>query len=198
MENNQYTDLIKRKQQITKQLAVLKKDKKVQEYLDLCNLYSTLTKEEKTLSKKLKSQEYSTCNHICCCSLVERDYQEGRTHRYYGCIKCGLNERILAKTANFTFSQIIKEHILNPDEEIMYNYLTSKSLSKKNIIPGNFELNRAIYLKINAKYPEIDDETALRYLKYALYKIQNISVNAKRKTSRALRLSLNPEFNKWD
>lgn len=60
------------------------------------------------------------------------------------------------------------------------------------------EFSTAIYLKIEKVHPDIDDETAVKYFAIALNNIQNIEVNNDRKVSRAKRLLLNSNFNRWD
>ena len=61
----------------------------------------------------------------------------------------------------------------------------------------NLDLAKAIYSKIKEAHPDIDDETARKYFEISLDDIRNIKVNDERKKSRAKRLSLNPDFNKW-
>ena len=49
-----------------------------------------------------------------------------------------------------------------------------------------------------ARMADIDDETAYKYFEIALDNIRNIKVNNNRKNSRAKRLSLIPNFKKWN
>lgn len=88
------------------------------------------------------------------------------------CMKCGL----------------VKSFVLPPDycDGIYTNILC------------DIELARAIYSKIKEAHPDIDDETATKYFKVALFDIRNIVVNKDREKSRAKRLSLNPKFNRWN
>jgi hypothetical protein len=85
----------------------------------------------------------------------------------------------------------------------MYSYLRknvpSQELNGINTnITCDINLAQRIYSRIKEVYPEIDDETAIYFLKSALGNIRNIKVNDERKVSRAKRLSLKPNFNKWD
>ncbi len=68
----------------------------------------------------------------------------------------------------------------------------------KTNIDCDIDLARAIYARIKNAHPTIDDETAIKYLKIALNDIRNINVSNERKISRARRLSLNDDFNRWN
>ena len=75
-----------------------------------------------------------------------------------------------------------------------FNYYRKGLIS---ISSCNLQLAMAIYNKIIEKYPDIDDETALKYFEIALDNIRDIKVSSKRKRSRAIRLNLNPNFSNW-
>jgi len=153
-----------------------------------------LASQQKDLYKQIKVGEYSSCNHIWVNTLHDYDSYEGRSYNYDGCVKCGLDQRIFH----------LMESYLSPDwltlnQRIMYDYMRNHSY--KSGIDTNLlcdlDLAKAIYAKIKEVHPDIDDETAVKYLKVALHNIRDTKVSDERKVNRAKRLSLKPEFNKW-
>ena len=62
----------------------------------------------------------------------------------------------------------------------------------------NIELAHAMYLKIKETYPNISDETALKYIRAALFNMRTKDTTFERKNSRIKRLSLSYNFNKWN
>ncbi len=59
------------------------------------------------------------------------------------------------------------------------------------------ELAIALYKKIREYHPDIDDKTVIKYFEIALDDIRNIEVSDERKKSRAKRLGLSKDFNRW-
>ena len=94
-------------------------------------------------------------------------------------------------------SQSLEE--LTLDQKIMYdfmmNHFSNRGIDSKLLC--DLDLAKAIYAKIKEVHPDIDDKTAIRYLKVALHNIRDTKVNDERKASRAKRLSLKSSFNKW-
>ena len=72
-----------------------------------------------------------------------------------------------------------------------------KKKGKSTDIICDLELATAIYNKILEYYPNIDDDTAIKYLGIALDNIRNIEVSEERKMGRAKRLDLSKNFNRW-
>lgn len=142
------------------------------------------------LYSEMKYDEYASCKHI----LINLTDAFGRKF-CQGCIKCGLDERV-ELNANFDLDGFTEE------QKVMYRYL------KEHLLSGNvstisfdicdLDLARAIYKKIKEAHPDIDDVTATKYFEIALDNIRNIEVSEERKKSRAKRLSLTPDFNKWN
>lgn len=62
----------------------------------------------------------------------------------------------------------------------------------------DFDLAKALFARIKAVHPDIDDKTAVRYFQIALANIRNIPVSDVRKQNRAKRLLLSSKFNKWN
>ena len=88
---------------------------------------------------------------------------------------------------------------LTLDQRIMYDFMISHSSSRginSNLL-CDLDLAKAIYAKIKQVHPDIDDETATKFLKVALHNMRDIKVSDERKVSRAKRLSLKSNFNKW-
>ena len=125
-------------------------------------------------------------------SEIDYDVHEGRKYISYGCIKCGLDNSALDSD----------RECLPGSKEIMYDYLRkNKNCFDKGIKTKVFcdlDLARAIYSKIKSTHPNIDDETARKYFEISLDDIRNIKVSDERKVSRAKRLSLKPDFKKWN
>ncbi len=137
----------------------------------------------------MKQQNYETCNHILVYSKIEYDRYEGRTYKSRGCIKCGLDNSILDTNIDFLHSK----------EKIKYTYLRKKYLTGiETKVTCDLDLARAIFSKIKEAHPKIDNKTAIKYFEIALDNIRNIKVNEDRKVNRAKRLSLSPDFKRWD
>ena len=188
----QYEQILIEKSEIIKKIGTLANNDVVKEYLYLCSKCDELTEQQEKLYRDLKYNEYSLCNHIWITTENKYDYSEGRTYQYRGCIKCGLDTRVCQRS-----HRDLK--YLTFDQQIMYYFIRTKSWENgihTNIL-CNLELAKAIYSKIKINHPNIDDETARKYFENALYDIRNIKVNDERKESRAKRLSLSSDFNRW-
>ena len=190
----QYNHIVSERQTIIYQINVLAENETVKEYFALRKQNDKLASQQMDLYKQIKVGEYSSCNHIWVNTLHDYDSWEGRSYNYHGCVKCGLDRRV------FHLMEILHSpDWLILDQRIMYDYM--KNHSYKSGIDTNLlcdlDLAKAIYAKIKEVHPDIDDETAVKYLKVALHNIRDTKVSDERKESRAKRLSLKPEFNKW-
>lgn len=190
----QYNHIVSERQTIIDQINVLAENETVKEYFALREQNDKLASQQKDLYKQIKVGEYSSCNHIWVNTLHDYDSWEGRSYNYHGCVKCGLDKRVFHLMERFH-----SPDWLTLDQRIMYDYM--KNHSYKSGIDTNLlcdlDLAKAIYAKIKEVHPDIDDETAVKYLKVALHNIRDTKVSDERKESRAKRLSLKPEFNKW-
>lgn len=190
----QYNHIVSERQTIIDQINVLAENKTVKEYFALRKQNDKLASQQKDLYKQIKVGEYSSCNHIWVNTLHDYNSWEGRSYNYHGCVKCGLDKRVFHLSERFH-----SLGWLTLDQRIMYDYM--KNHSYKSGINTNLlcdlDLAKAIYAKIKEVHPDIDDETAVKYLKVALHNIRDTKVSDERKESRAKRLSLKPEFNKW-
>ncbi len=185
----QYEQISAEKDEIIKKIANLTNSDIVKEYLYLCDKCDELTKQQKKLYRALKNYEYASCNHIWITTQHKYDSSEGRSYRYRGCIKCGLDERVCQH----------KHLYLSFANQIEYSFIMTNPINHgiDTNLSCDLELAKAIYSKIKEAHPDIDDETARKYFEIALDDIRNIKVNDERKTSRAKRLSLNPKFKNW-
>ncbi len=201
MENlrAKYEQIVLKEKKLIEQINALADDEKVKKYFELSNQNNELENLQKKLYKQMKIEEYSSCNHIWITAVQDYDSFEGHKHDYCGCIKCGLDKSIfLRKRYTKIYNKKLDSFTL--DQRIMYDFIVSDNTSSKGIntnILCNLDLAKAIYSKIKEVHPDIDDETAIKYFKVALYNIRNNKGSDERKESRTKRLSLSPKFNKW-
>ena len=142
-----------------RKINLLKNNIFFKSFFELIDEKSKIKFELANLYIKIKTNEFSTCKHVLILTRVDHDYMEGRTYRYYGCIKCGLDQSVLSD--NFS------RNWLNDDQKIMYDYLQDHSLDN-NINTGihcDLELAKKIYSQIKKDHPNIYDEKALKYFK---------------------------------
>lgn len=198
MENikKEYDEIVNERSKVLEEIYKLEnEDEAVKRYSILRKQNEILEEKQHILYKDMKMAEYSSCKHILVYSTIERDSYEGRTYRYNGCIKCGLNERyankILVDFPSFSDARIMNDYFRKDDSPLYIRGIHTK-------VGCDLELAKAIYAKIKENYPDIDDETAKKYFKNALNDIGNIEVSEERKVSRAKRLSLNPNFKRWN
>lgn len=191
--NKQYDEVAKQRSEIIKEMKELEETDILKKYFDLKKQNEELFSEQVMLYRNKKMDEYSACNHILVYSKIDYDRYEGRTYKSCGCIKCGLDNSVLDEEHDY----------LSGTQKIMYDYLKNNYLSSDyggvhTEILCDMDLAQAIYAKIKEANPFIDDDTAIKYFRYAIECIRNIKVSDERKESRAKRLTLQPDFNKWD
>lgn len=186
-----YEEMLSEMKKINSRLEELMEDKQVQEYLALDGRRIELEPELLSLHTDMKKEEFSKCSHIWIPVSKNVDYYEGRSDIDYGCMKCGLDQRVLSASY---------PEFLSVDDKIMYNYLRQHYAIHQGIKSHtlcDLDLARSMYSKIIEYHPDIDDITALKYFEIALDNMRNIRVNDDRKESRVKRLMLKPGFNNW-
>ncbi len=195
-----YEQVANKKKNVENQINVLKEDATVKRYFELCKENDSLDEEQKELYKQIKFNEYSSCNHIWVTTLTTdgSDYFSADSNwiDYEGCVKCGMDKSFLWLSGSIYNTP----EWLTLDEKIIRSYMLSHC-HNSGIHTGllcDFELARSIYLKVKEIHPDIDDETAIKYLKVALHNIRDNKVSEERKKSRAKRLLLESDFDKWD
>lgn len=192
----QYDKNVLARKEIITQMNELEEDEKVKTYIELHLKNVQLANEQKVLYKQMKVEEYTACNHIWVTTLHDYDSREGRSYNYCGCMKCGLDGRVIHMVENLgSFVECMPL-----EKKIMYSFMRGRYY-KTGIdtkVLCDLDLAKSIYAKIKEIHPDVDDETARKYFEVALDNIRKIEVSDERKASRARRLSLNPKFNKWN
>ena len=186
-----YEEMLSEMKKINSWLEELMEDKRVQEYLTLDDQRLKLESELSELYTVMKKEEFSKCSHIWIPVSKNVDYYEGRSDIDYGCMKCGLDQRVLSASY---------PEFLSVDDKIMYNYLYQHYAIHQGIKSHtvcDLDLARSMYSKIVEYHPDIDDSTALKYFEIALDNMRNIRVTDDRKESRVKRLMLKPGFHNW-
>ena len=182
-----FSDIDKEYKKIEKEIWGLEEVPIVKKYLDLQKKKTELEIRRKNLHSLMKYGEYENCNHLWGISMDEYGEYD------YVCVKCGLNYKSLRLTNRG------KEDSLSFDERVMASVLKDKSFVNDadiNIVCDR-ELAMALYKKIREYHPDIDDKTVIKYFEIALDNIRNIEVSEERKASRAKRLGLSKNFNRW-
>ena len=191
----EYEKIVEERKKVLNEIDTLKENDIVKKYFELCKRNSNLSRTEDELYSQIKTDDYTCCNHIWVNVLKDYDDYEGHTEVYWGCMKCGLDEKVIyLMEYNYNYKS------LDRDQKIMYNYIQdnyyNRGIHSKKFC--NLDLAMSIYRKIKEKHPNIDDKTALKYFEIALDNIRNIKVSDERKQSRSKRLSLGTKFNKWN
>ena len=186
----EYTNVVRKRNEVRRELIDLENQEIVQRYLDLVEEDEELREKEKKLYMGVKKEEYMSCKHLTVYSKIYHDCYEHRTHKNCSCIKCGLDSSVLDYEKIF----------LIDEEKVMYDVLKqNQSIFKnKTDVICDINLAMAIYQKIKEKHPGISDKLARKYFEIALDNIRNIKVNEARKESRVKRLNLEPKFNRWN
>lgn len=184
----EYDELIKQKKIIIDEIKTLEENEFVMRYLELKKQNEDLWSQQQNLYTAVLKEKFMSCKHILVCSRIDYD-DEGHRFKSRGCIKCGLDNSVL------------DENYMGGIEAIMYSYLRENVFSLSGPEPEiecDLDLAQAIYSKIKEAHPNIDDKMATKYFEIALDNIRNIEVSNDRKISRAKRLSLNPDFKRWN
>ena len=160
MSENQknYEELVKEKKRVIEKIQELESNDMVAKYLELIKSNEKLSKEERILYEAVKEEEYSSCEHII---LRFNDHYDGYEKTYNkGCIKCGLNDTVLAE--QYSSNMYWKD-------KIMYNYIIrnhfSFGLIKEDLHIKNipFFLAKGIYTEMSRIHPNIDNDLAIKY-----------------------------------
>lgn len=189
-----YNEIKENRKAVLEELSELEKDEKIQRYLQLVKQNKYLQRMQRSVYKYIKTEEYSNCDHILVYSKIDYDKREGRTYKYCGCIKCGLNDAVLDES-------LLKDDKMSYKDKVMHDFLTENHImfltGRQLHIPCDLSLAQNIYAKIIENHPDIDELSAINYFDKALHNIRNIHVSEERKKSRAKRLSLKTNFDAW-
>ena len=149
---------------IIQELKKLRESKIIKRYFELSSRNDELLSQQKKLIREIKMDEYKNCKHILIMTKYEPDYVEGRSEKYYGCVKCGLNNEIFTKTCG-----IYGTEFLTLEEQIMYDYIQMHHMGGIYIHKlYDLEVGKSIYDNIKSTFTDMDDETACKYLEIAL------------------------------
>jgi hypothetical protein len=144
--DREYKELLKQKKDLLFEIKLLEDTSIVKDYIKLRQAIMDLNNEISELHKKIIINDIASCNHI----MVYTDDNASCC----GCIKCGLDNRVLDKNKDE----------LTEDELIIYNYLKKKNITSKTInsnIVCNLNLARSIYQELLEDNPLIEDREAL-------------------------------------
>ena len=182
-----FNDIDKEYRKIEQEIWGLEENPIVKKYLGLQAKKDKLAPKRKELYRLMKNGEYENCGHLWGISMDEYGEYD------YVCVKCGLNYKSLRLTNRG------KEDSLSFDERVMASFLKEQSFVNDADINTvcDRELAMALYKKIREYHPDIDDKTVIKYFEIALDDIRNIEVSDERKKSRAKRLGLSKDFNRW-
>ena len=195
----QYNAVAEKMKAVQEQITELAASEQVKKYFELQKQKDSLKAQEKSLYQKLKINRYESCQHLWIKTVLRENSYDG-DHTFYGCIKCGLDQSVLNVRIDGPRDQINWLLKLERDNDIMYDFiLTHPDYFHGTVTDsyGDLELSKAIYSRIKETHPNIDDDTAVRYLEWSLDNIEKHKVSKERKEGRAKRLSLKPEFNGW-
>lgn len=192
IDGKEYQDIVEERKDIIMELKQLEKDENVQKYIKLKEENEKLLEQQIVLDTNIRANVYKDCEHVFVTSrVVYNDYLNSRGLYRCGCIKCGLDQRVLDCDRAW----------LSYGDRIMYDCLTSNpNMLHRGIkapIACDLELARAIYCKIKDAHPDIDDKTLIKYFDIALTNIRSKEPNHEQETNRAKRLQLHPSFRNW-
>ena len=182
-----FSDIDEQYKKVEQEIWGLEEVSIVKKYIGLQKKKIELEIKRKNLHSLMEYGEYENCDHLWGISMDEYEEYD------YVCVKCGLNYKSLRLTNRG------KEDSLSFDERVMASVLKEQSFVNDadiNIVCDR-ELAMALYKKIREYHPDIDDKTVIKYFEIALDDIRNIKVSDERKKSRAKRLGLSKDFNRW-
>lgn len=133
------------------ELEILEKEDMVKRYIKLKEKEEKLEEKKMEIYEELQLNIYSTCNHIFARSYTECDYYEGRTYRYYGCVKCGL-DTIIYSDLYYDLS-VGKEKIMDN----FFKQTLGKTESIRHYV-ACFKIIDRDYAKVKEIYDEIKNK----------------------------------------
>lgn len=154
----------------------------IQKYNDLKSKLEETRKKRDSLKKAAMYDKFNSCNH-----LWMKTYTE--TNSYFGCVKCGLDGKVLFFMSRYNDT-------ISEDGKIMYYYLydigydTYYRHGDMSDLNYDYRIACAVCKKILEKHPNIGNQTLLKYLNFAIYKMKTVEVSGDRKISRRKRLFL--------
>ena len=170
-------EIEKERKNIIQELKRLRENKIIKRYFELSSKNDQLLTKQKNLIKEIKVNEYKNCKHILIMTKYEPDYVEGRSEKYYGCVKCGLNDEIYTKMQGLYGTKF-----LTYEEQIMYDYIRTHHMGGIYIHKlYDLEVGKSIYNNIKTAFPNLDDENICKYLEIALEAHEKENKNKEKK-----------------
>jgi hypothetical protein len=156
--NKGYKRKINELEKTNEELKRLKQYKSVKRYLELEEKIRNINSDLKDLYKKILLEKYANCNHIVVMSDYDYDSCEGRSYRYYGCIKCGLDEAVAKRGYGLN-----KEE--NTMLELMNEYKVYKIGGKHTDIACELEDAKELYNEIIENDKDLSDDEIISIFK---------------------------------
>lgn len=156
--NKEYEKKINEWEEVKQKIKKLKQYKSVKRYLELEEESRNINKDLNDLYKKILQERYANCKHIVVMSDYDYDSCEGRSYRYYGCIKCGLDEGV-----------IHRGYGLNKEEntmlELMDEYKVYRIGGKQTGIACELRDARELYNEIIENDKDLSDDEIISIFK---------------------------------
>ena len=155
----QYKDIEKKRNEVSKKLREILRDKNVQKYIKLLDEYEKLNDELKEVYKEALYKRYERCEHVLVCCGCKGELEYGnKPWSYYGCIKCGLTEEVLTT-----------DYPLTTQEKVMASYLKStiyKRINGKKIgVTLDLDEATSLYNDLKEKLPDYSEEELIEMFK---------------------------------
>ena len=178
-----YLENLSQREDVGARIQTLLLDPKVKAYAEAMKEGERLYQESFPIYEAMRNEEFDNCQHLLVCT----DNEDGLAHVKYGCIKCGLDNRILSKD---------RELLFFPDR-VMYDYLRKHYLRGPDLgIRCDVKFGMAIYQKIKDAHPEMSEEELAYCFVSAIHNMRTKDVSEERQLARMKRLCLTEEYKK--
>lgn len=174
---SRHDKIVEERGAILEELKKLQENKVLKKYFELTEKNNELLYEQRKLIREIKINEYENCEHILVMTSYDYDNVEGRSEKFYGCIKCGLNQEVFRKVTG-----IFSRKFLTFEEQIMYDFIKGSYIHGIHLnVMCDLNLGKSIYLRIKQNCPDIDDNKVCKYLKIALDNVEKKEQNKEKR-----------------
>lgn len=127
---------------------------------------------------------YDNCDHFIVLSDDNYDSLEGRHNYSYGCVKCGLNTRVLGELGyDYDLPGNVMQKYFSSGRHLTCKYKSDLRIDVgRYSYYGGFKLAQKFYRDILYKYPNIDDDDLDKALKGKFYKVSREDIKNKGKS----------------
>ena len=171
--NKEYEEILKERDEIKKCIEELEQKPEVIKYLELSREEKSIKEKLEELYEKVLLKKYKSCNHVLVLSKVEHDYVEGRSHRYYGCVKCGFDSYVYDRGYGNNKEEIAMLNIMQK-YQIYYVSGTYTGVACK-LADG-----RKLWNDIKEKNKDLDEEEIIQVFKKRCNPDEKILVKEKK------------------